>query len=576
MQVGFLALEVGTVRAKNVKAALFKSMIDHSIVAICWFCIGFSIFSGSNMFASGPDTYWFFHPDSDFARLFQQYAFAVTTVMIVSGAVISRIRLWIYLFFSGMLTIYIYPVVAHWAWNPYGWLYVMGFKDFSGSSVVHVVGGFSALVGAMACGPRVGRFGDPGEGGSENSRMERRGSEDGSEASFGHFHPEEPHDICRHRLVKRLCCNSTFCRKIVDILSLHSPVPFRVREQLGHSTQLQCLGALLIYVSSFSFNTSSSLGLDTVDKAYSAARAAVNTMLSAAAGSICALLWSTFFRKSYDVNLIVNGLLSSLVVINSGCGYIDNWAAIVVGLISVPVYVYFSRVVLYIFHIDDPLDSFAVHGACGIIGTIWTGFTDSEAGLFHTGDASLLGVQILGSFAIAGWTLVNAFIQFYGLKYILLPCFSRCCHRKNNDVADEYEDDFGYSIVYSTDAQLVGLDFFYFGGSGFPDFDVEAVSEYNATQRIKQRFKAKRMGSMNMFDRDVSELSTHMKHVSTVNNHVTPTSVFGHLRENVSNNRRLSEQNMTGMGNKRTSEQVMVVDSFIVSNPQRTSKDSDD
>jgi hypothetical protein len=122
-------------------------------------------------------------------------------------------------------------------------------------------------------------------------------------------------------------------------------------------------------------------------------------------------------------------------------------------------------------------------------------------GLVHTGNARLLGVQALGCLAIVAWSVVNTFLYFMFLKYAvpLLVC------RPDDDDTDNVKEN---SIVYSADAQLVGLDFFYFGGSGFPDFDVEAVSEYNATQRIKQKFKAKRLGSMRIFERD-PEMSVH-------------------------------------------------------------------
>ena len=188
MQAGFMALEVGTVRAKNAKAALFKNVIDHAFGALAWFCIGFSLFIGSNPFASGSDATWFVHQESEYPRLFQQYGFAVTSATIVSGAVLSRCRLRVYIAFSTLLSLYIYPIAAHWCWVRGGWLYDMGFKDFAGSAVVHLLGGVCALAGAWVCGPRVGRFGEVGDGGSENSKptymVNNQGSEHQSENSF--------------------------------------------------------------------------------------------------------------------------------------------------------------------------------------------------------------------------------------------------------------------------------------------------------------------------------------------------------------------------------------------------------
>jgi Amt family ammonium transporter len=107
MQAGFLALEVGTVRAKNVKAALFKNIIDHSIGALAWFIVGWTLFIGSNKFASGPEATFFVHHEYEYARIFQQFGFAVTATTIVSGAVLSRCRLRVYVVFSGLLSMYI-------------------------------------------------------------------------------------------------------------------------------------------------------------------------------------------------------------------------------------------------------------------------------------------------------------------------------------------------------------------------------------------------------------------------------------------------------------------------------------
>jgi Amt family ammonium transporter len=120
MQAGFMALEVGTVRAKNVKAVskldtsvcvltndswqcLFKNMVDHATGALAWFCIGWSLFVGRNPFASGPGATFFIHPEFEYARIFQQYGFAVTASTIVSGAVLSRCRLRVYVIFSLLL-----------------------------------------------------------------------------------------------------------------------------------------------------------------------------------------------------------------------------------------------------------------------------------------------------------------------------------------------------------------------------------------------------------------------------------------------------------------------------------------
>jgi Amt family ammonium transporter len=214
----------------------------------------------------------------------------------------------------------------------------MGYLDFAGSGVVHMLGGSCALAGAMACGPRVGRF-STGESEQSHSR------------SVNDLLTPAKHPV-RYKIVDKLCCRSKFMYKVVDIITLNIDPGFHIRDQPGHSAPMQCLGALLLYVAWFSFNAGSSGGMDTLPKANSAARAAVNTMLAAASGTVGGLLWCDLVRGQYEIDLVVNGLLSGMVAITAPCGYCDPWAAIVLGALSVPVYVYSSKFVIYVLHVE--------------------------------------------------------------------------------------------------------------------------------------------------------------------------------------------------------------------------------
>jgi len=565
MQAGFMALEVGATRAKNVKATLVKNVIDHAVGAIAWYCVGFSLFLGNHPFAGGDDVTWFNHYPSEYARIFQQYGFAITSATIVSGALLSRCRLRVYVLFSLLLSLYIYPIVAHWCWAPGGFLYQLGYLDFAGSGVVHLLGGACALVGAKACGPRVGRFVGQGEG-SERSKQ--------STSFTDLLSPEVPPR--RHRMVARYCCNSKIMHRVVDLITLNSDPSFAVRDQPGHSAPMQCLGALFLYVAWFSFNAGSSGGLDTPAKVDSACRAAVNTMLAAASATIAALLWSDVVRKQYELELVINGLLAGLVAVTAPCAYCDPWAAIVVGVLAIPVYVGSSKFVLYGLHVDDPIDATAVHMANGALGVIWTGLVDLNNGLFYSGNPRLFGVQCLGVVCIAVWSILNAGVYFYFLKYTV-PFVAGCL--PETGLADDNIKD--NSIVYSPDAQLVGLDFLYFGGSGFPEFDVEAVSEFNATQRIKEKFRAKRVLTMRLFDREMPELSFHgtrggdHKHLSGT---FQVAQSMNQLMPRVPSTTTMSVGEGGSVNNsprgsmiyrKRPSEQTIVVDShlFTMENP---------
>ncbi|MBI82636.1 MAG: ammonium transporter [Planctomycetaceae bacterium] len=169
MQAGFAMLEAGLNAAKNVANILFKNVMDLSVGVIVFFVIGFGLmypgddfagkffgFGGPFISEEAPETAEMgtLHPQVDF--LFQ-VVFAATAATIVSGAVAGRMRFVSYLVYSAILTGLIYPISGMWKWGG-GWLDAMGFYDFAGSLVVHAVGGFAGLAGAIVLGPRIGRF----------------------------------------------------------------------------------------------------------------------------------------------------------------------------------------------------------------------------------------------------------------------------------------------------------------------------------------------------------------------------------------------------------------------------------
>jgi Amt family ammonium transporter len=136
MQAGFTALEAGGSRAKNVKSLLFKNFMDHAVGSLAWFTIGWPLFIGTDPFAAGPTVTWFVHPLTDYARLFQQFAFAATSATIVSGAVTGRCRLEPYTVLAAFMSGISYPIAAHWAWSDGGFLRALGFLDFAGKLTI--------------------------------------------------------------------------------------------------------------------------------------------------------------------------------------------------------------------------------------------------------------------------------------------------------------------------------------------------------------------------------------------------------------------------------------------------------
>lgn len=177
MQAGFAMVEAGFTRAKNAANIIMKNMMDFAAGSPAYFLVGFALMFGADaagllgssgfalagLDSTSPEgqwglTFWFF-----------QSVFAATAATIVSGALAERTRFRTYIMASIFISALIYPISGHWAWGNLwlgdegaGWLAQMGFVDFAGSSVVHALGGWIALAGAIVIGPRIGKYGPDG------------------------------------------------------------------------------------------------------------------------------------------------------------------------------------------------------------------------------------------------------------------------------------------------------------------------------------------------------------------------------------------------------------------------------
>ncbi len=182
MNAGFATVESGLCRAKNTVNILSKNVIVFCVTTLAFWAVGFAFMFGdgspflglNGFFLSGPDNSpataeaykgifsslnWTSVPL--FAKFFFQLVFAGTAATIVSGAVAERIKYFSFFAFSFLMGTLIYPIQGHWIWGG-GWLSQIGFKDFAGSTVVHSIGGWAALVGAALLGPRLGKYGADG------------------------------------------------------------------------------------------------------------------------------------------------------------------------------------------------------------------------------------------------------------------------------------------------------------------------------------------------------------------------------------------------------------------------------
>ena len=168
MQAGFALVETGFTRAKNAVNIIMKNVMDVSAGGLAFFLVGFGLMFGSSAGGwIGTDGFLLgeigdYSTEWSYTFFFFQAVFAATAATIVSGAVAERTAFNSYLIFSVLITAFIYPVFGSWAWgslfNGSGWLEGLGFIDFAGSTVVHSVGGWAALAGAMVVGPRAGKY----------------------------------------------------------------------------------------------------------------------------------------------------------------------------------------------------------------------------------------------------------------------------------------------------------------------------------------------------------------------------------------------------------------------------------
>lgn len=166
MHAGFAMVEAGFTRAKNTVNILMKNFMNVSLGLLVFFVVGYGLMFGKSAGGFiGTDNFILSITDpantQNFAFWFFQAVFAATAATIVSGAVAERIKFYSYLFYCVVITSLVYPIVGHWIWGG-GWLQQLGMIDFAGSTVVHSVGGFSALAGAMVLGPRLGKYNKDG------------------------------------------------------------------------------------------------------------------------------------------------------------------------------------------------------------------------------------------------------------------------------------------------------------------------------------------------------------------------------------------------------------------------------
>ncbi len=162
MQCGFAMVETGFTRAKNAGNIIMKNLMDFCIGTPMFLLLGFGLMMGEEVLGGfcGLPTLGIFKEYSDFnwSNFVFNLVFCATTATIVSGAMAERTKFSSYCIYSAIISALVYPIEAGWIWNENGWLANLGFHDFAGSCAIHMVGGISALIGAIFVGPRIGKY----------------------------------------------------------------------------------------------------------------------------------------------------------------------------------------------------------------------------------------------------------------------------------------------------------------------------------------------------------------------------------------------------------------------------------
>ena len=294
MAAGFAMLESGLVRSKNTATICLKNIALYSIAGIVFYLVGYDLmYTGVDKGFIGTLSFMYNPGDAELALLgakevtaeqlkavtdagysvssdwFFQMVFVATAASVVSGTVAERIKVWPFLIFVVVLSAVIYPVQASWVWGG-GWLNELGFVDFAGSTLVHSVGGWCALTGAIILGARKGKYTADGK---------------------------------------------------------VNPIP-------GANMPLATLGTFVLWFGWFGFNGGSQLALGSVADATAMSIVYVNTNIGAAGGVVAAMVLTQLFYKKVDLSIALNGALAGLVAITAGPDLTNHATSMIIGALG--------------------------------------------------------------------------------------------------------------------------------------------------------------------------------------------------------------------------------------------------
>ena len=361
MQAGFAMVEAGFTRAKNTGNIIMKNLMDFCIGTGTFILIGFSLLLGEDMIGLiGKPGFDIFtsYANFDWSNFVFNLVFCATTATIVSGAMAERTKFLSYCIYSAVISVFIYPVEAHWIWGG-GWLAQMGFHDFAGSCAIHMVGGISALIGAKMLGPRIGKF-----------TKDKKG-------------------------------NIT-----------------KVNAFPGHNLALGALGVFILWLGWYGFNGAAATSVEQLGSIFltTTVAPAVATVVC------MIFTWIKYGKPdvSMSLNASLAGLVAITAPCDVTDCFGAIIIGAVAGLLVV-FGVWLLDYVLRIDDPVGAVAVHCMNGiwgtiATGLFATTSAPGNDTLTGLFYGGGFTLLGKQLLGMFSVIAWTVVTITITFMIIK----------------------------------------------------------------------------------------------------------------------------------------------------------------
>jgi Amt family ammonium transporter len=376
MQAGFAFLEMGFSRQKNVGAVVAKVLTNFAICGVVFWAVGFALGFGRGGSIIGYTGFALHYTDPvrDFpglsfsdvgisAKWWFEFVFCAVSLAIVWGTTLERLKFGVYVIYAVIFSAVIYPLIAHWLFSG-GWLAAsLGSQDFAGSTVVHLTGATGGLAVLLLLGPRRGKFGPDGK---------------------------------------------------------PNVIP-------GHSMPFVGLATFILWFGWFGFNPGSTLSAISSTGQAGDIRFAdivVVTNIAAACGLIGALSTIWLRTRKLDIGMACNGAIAALVAITAPSGYVNPWAATIIGFVAGVIVVLAVLAIDKV--LDDPVGALSAHGLAGIWGTLSCGIFTApslaklnavgDGGLWYTGSFHQLGAQVLGIGAAFGFAFASSFAIFWAIK----------------------------------------------------------------------------------------------------------------------------------------------------------------